>query len=65
MKGVRRCGVVEDKKRCKHLAFRSIKGEWICSIHYRRIKNEILIEHVLGKTEREAKASMENALKTE
>ena len=64
MKGVRQCSVVfDDKTRCKRLALKTINGEWICSKCYRKFKNELIMEHVLGKSKEESKASMDKALR--
>lgn len=66
MQKLHRCSVqFEDKTRCNRLATKSIKGEHICGPCYRKIKNQLLVEHELGKTPAETKASMERALKLE
>lgn len=60
----KRCTVeLPNKTRCPRLATKSIEGQRICRKHYREFKNQLLIEHTLGKSEKEKYESMAKALK--
>lgn len=66
LKKLKQCSVVfDDGTRCPRLATKTIEHMWICSRCYSKMKNEILVEHALGRTDAESKASMKAALDKE
>lgn len=63
MRGTKRCSVEENGRQCPRLATKSIDKAWICSRHWRTFKNKLLVEHWLGNSPSEARASAEKALR--